>query len=164
MPAFIHLLPEVERALRQLGSQSTSITPKAGRLLVRLALAVPDRDGWRLTPFGHRRYQALPKSPLQGKRTLPVIDKILDRAIPAARAAGIFSEMQCPAKPESNPAPTCSANPNMDERKAPTSEPWFGTDAMTDSLTEETRRRVHNSQVLLKKTEWIFLRRPKQSD
>ena len=100
MSAFIDLSPEVERALRQLGSQSTSITPKAGHLLVRLALAVPYRDGWRLTPFGHRRYQALPKSLLQGRQAPPVIDNILDRAIPAARAAGIFSPMQSTANLE----------------------------------------------------------------
>jgi hypothetical protein len=42
-----------------------------------------------LTPLGLQRYLALPKSPLQGRKPLPVIDNILDRAIPLARAAGI---------------------------------------------------------------------------
>jgi hypothetical protein len=166
MSAFMDLSPEVERALRQLGSQSTNITLKAGRLLVRLALAVPYRDGLRLTSLGHRRYQALPKSPLQGRKASPVIDNILDRAIPAARAAGIFSPMQSTANLETEASTSCSADPKKDAQRAPTSEPSFGSDAMTDRLTEETRRRVHNSKVLLKKTEGIVsgLRRQKQSD
>jgi hypothetical protein len=89
MTALIYLTSQEELALRQLGSQSISIAPKAARLLVRLALAEPYRDGWRLTPFGLRRYQALPKSPLQGRKPPPLIDNILDRAIPLARAAGM---------------------------------------------------------------------------
>lgn len=83
------LSSQEELALRQLGSQSTSFTPDAARLLMRLALAVPYRDGWRLTPIGLRRYQALPKSPLQVRKHPPAIDNILNRAIPLARAAGI---------------------------------------------------------------------------
>ena len=65
MPA-LDLTSQEELALRQLGSQSIGIAPNGARLLVRLALAEPYRDGWRLTPTGLRRYQALPKSPLQG--------------------------------------------------------------------------------------------------
>lgn len=67
-------------------SLSPSLTPAAGQLLVRLALAVPYRDGWRLTPVGLRRYRSLSKSPLQREKLRPVIDDILDRAIPLARA------------------------------------------------------------------------------
>ena len=83
------LTAQEELALRRLGSQSASIAPTAAQLLVRLALAVPYRDGWRLTPAGLRRYQALPKSPLQEEKRRSVIDDILDRAIPLARDAGI---------------------------------------------------------------------------
>jgi len=61
MPA-LHLTLQEELALHQLGSQSISIAPNAVRLLVRLALAEPYRDGWRFTPLGLQRYQALPKS------------------------------------------------------------------------------------------------------
>lgn len=86
------LTAQEELALRQLGSQSNSIALAAAQLLVRMALAVPYRDGWRLTPAGLRRYQALPKSPLQGKKHPPVIDDILDRAIPLARAVGILRQ------------------------------------------------------------------------
>jgi len=85
----LQLTSQEELALRQLGSQSISIAPNAARLLVRLALAEPYRDGWRLTPPGLRRYQALPKSPLQGGKIPPVIDNILNRAIPLARAGCI---------------------------------------------------------------------------
>lgn len=83
------LTAQEELALRQLGSQSSSVTPAAAKLLVGIALAVPYRDGWRLTPAGLRRYQALPKSPLQGEIHPPAIDDILNRVIPLARAAGI---------------------------------------------------------------------------
>ena len=83
------LTAQEELALRQLGSQSARVAPSAAHLLVRLALAVPYRDAWRLTPAGLRRYQALPKSPLQGEKRRPVIEDILDRAIPLFRAAGI---------------------------------------------------------------------------
>ena len=89
MPALVYLTSLEELALRQLGSQSTCIAPNSARLLVRLALAEVFRDGWRLTPLGLQRYQALPKPPLQGRKPPPVIDNILNRAIPLARAAGI---------------------------------------------------------------------------
>ncbi len=89
MTAFVYLTPTEETALRQLGSQSTCISPNSARLLVRLALAEPFRDGWRLTPLGLQRYKALPKPPLQERKAPPVIDKILNRAIPLARAARI---------------------------------------------------------------------------
>ena len=73
--------------------------------------------------------------------------------------------MRCPAKLEaSGDASPWRTDPKKDDQTAPTKEPLFGTDAMTDKLTEETRQRVHNSRVLLKKTEGIFLRRQKQSD
>jgi hypothetical protein len=88
MPAF-DLTSQEELALRHLGSQSIGIAPNVARLLVRLALAEPYRDGWRFTPLGLRSYQDLPKSPLQGRKPPPVIDNILNRAIPLARAAGI---------------------------------------------------------------------------
>src|SRR5215208_6376392 len=80
-----------ELALRQLAGQSISIAPDLARRLVRLAMAERYRDGWRLTLFGLRRYDALPKSPLQGRKTPPVIDNILNQAIPLARAVGITS-------------------------------------------------------------------------
>ena len=89
MTAFVYLNSREELALRQLGSQSLSLAPDAARLLVRLALAEAYRDGWRFTPLGLQRYQALPKPPLQGKKPPPVIENILNRAIPLARAAGI---------------------------------------------------------------------------
>jgi hypothetical protein len=89
MPALVNLTSLEELALRQLGSQSTCIASNSARLLVRLALAEVFRDGWRLTPLGLQRYQALPKPPLQGRKPPPVIDNILNRAIPLARAAGI---------------------------------------------------------------------------
>ena len=89
MPALVYLTSQEELALRRLGSQSISIAANAARLLVRLALAERYRDGWRLTALGLRHYQALPKSPLQGRKPPPVIDNILNRAIPLARAAGI---------------------------------------------------------------------------
>jgi hypothetical protein len=89
MPTLVCLTSPEELALRQLGSQSISILPDSARRLVRLALAESYRDGWRLTPLGLRRYQALPKPPLQGRKRPPLIDNILDRAIPLARAAGI---------------------------------------------------------------------------
>jgi hypothetical protein len=89
MPALIYLTSLEELALRQLGSQSPCIAPNSARLLVRLALAEVFRDGWRLTPLGLQRYRALPKSPLQGRKPPPLIDNILNRAIPFARAAGI---------------------------------------------------------------------------
>jgi hypothetical protein len=91
MSPFVCLTSPEEVALRQLAGQSISIAPDLARRLVRLAMAERYRDGWRLTPFGLRRYQALPKSPLQGKKTPPVIDNILDQAIPLARAGGITS-------------------------------------------------------------------------
>jgi hypothetical protein len=87
----LYLTSQEELALRQLGSQSTSIAPEGARLLVRLSLAEPYRDGLRFTPLGLRHYQALPKSPLQGGNVPPVIDNILDRAIPWARTAGIVT-------------------------------------------------------------------------
>ena len=90
MPA-LDLTSQEELALRQLGSQSISIAPNGARLLVRLALAEPYRDGWRFTPLGLRSYQALPKSPLHKRKPPPVIDNILNRAIPWARTAGIVT-------------------------------------------------------------------------
>jgi hypothetical protein len=89
MTAFVYLNSREELALRQLGSQSLSLAPDAARLLVRLALAEAYRDGWRFTTLGLQRYQALPKPPLQGRKPPPVIENILNRAIPLARAAGI---------------------------------------------------------------------------
>jgi len=89
MRAMLLLTRQEELALRRLGSQSASIAPSAAQLLVRLALAEPYRDGWRLTPLGLRHYQALPKSPLQREKSKPVLDDVLNRAIPLARAAGI---------------------------------------------------------------------------
>ena len=85
-----HLAPAEEIALRRLASQCISIAPALARRLEQLALAERFRDGWRLTPLGLRRYRNLPKSPLQGSKSLPVIDTILDRAIPLARAARIL--------------------------------------------------------------------------
>jgi hypothetical protein len=87
----LDLTSQEELALRQLGSQSIDIAPNGARLLVRLALAEPYRDGWRFTPLGLRSYQALPKSPLQVRKPPPVIDNILNRAIPWARTAGIVT-------------------------------------------------------------------------
>jgi hypothetical protein len=91
MATLVCLTSLEELALRQLAGQSISIAPDLAGRLVRLAMAERYRDGWRLTPFGLRRYQALPKSPLQGRKTPPVIDNILNQAIPLARAAGIAS-------------------------------------------------------------------------
>jgi hypothetical protein len=82
------LTPEEEVALRQIGSQSINVAPQLARRLVQLALAVPFRDGWRLTPQGVRLCKRLPKPPLL-KRAPPLIDRILCRAIPLAQAAGI---------------------------------------------------------------------------
>jgi hypothetical protein len=84
------LAPEEEIALRRLASQCIGIEPAMARRLERLALAERFRDGWRLTPLGRRRYRDLPKPPLQESKPLPVIDTILDRAIPLARAARIL--------------------------------------------------------------------------
>lgn len=71
------------------------------RRLERLALAERFRDGWRLTPLGRRRYRDLPKSPLQESNSSPLIDTILDRAIPLARATRIIQcEPQSEAVPE----------------------------------------------------------------
>ena len=89
MTEVVYLTSTEELALRQLGSQSTCIAPNSARLLVKLALAEAFRDGWRLTPLGLLRYRALPKAPLQGRKAPPVIDNILNQAIPLARAAGI---------------------------------------------------------------------------
>jgi hypothetical protein len=89
MTKFFYLTSTEEIALRQLGSQSICIAPNSARLLVRLALAEAFRDGWRLTPLGLQRYLALPKPALQGRKPPPLIDNILNRAIPLARAAGI---------------------------------------------------------------------------
>ena len=91
MAALVYLTSQEELALRRIGSQSISIAPKAARLLVRLALAEPYRDGWRFTPLGLQRYRALPKSPWQGRKPPPVIDNILNQAIPLARAGGILT-------------------------------------------------------------------------
>ena len=92
MPALVSFLTSLEElALRQLGGQSISIAPDSARRLVRLAMAERYRDGWRLTSLGLRHYQALRKPPLQERKTPPVIDNILNRAIPLARAAGITS-------------------------------------------------------------------------
>jgi hypothetical protein len=89
MTELVYLTSTEETALRQHGSRSTCIAPNSARLLVRLALAEAFRDGWRLTPLGLQRYLALPKPLMQGRKPPPVIDNILNRAIPLARAAGI---------------------------------------------------------------------------
>jgi hypothetical protein len=81
-----------ELALRRLGSQSIGIEPDVAHLLVRLALAEPYRDTWRLTPAGLQRYQALPKTPLQKRSPALVIDNILNRAIPLARSGSILPQ------------------------------------------------------------------------
>jgi hypothetical protein len=86
------LTAEEELALRRLGSQSIGIAPDVAHLLVRLGLAEPYRDGWRLTPSGLRRYQALPKTPLQKRRPPLVIDTILNHAIPLARSGSILPQ------------------------------------------------------------------------
>jgi len=96
-----------------------------------------------------------------------VIDKILDRAISAARAAGMSPPMRSPAKAEtSREASIRSADPKKEDRKASTSGPLFGTDAMSTRMVQETRQRVHDSQVVLKKTAGFFSGPPrhKQSD
>jgi hypothetical protein len=89
MTELFYLTSTEEIALRQLASQSTSVAPSSARLLVRLSLAEVFRDGRRLTPLGLQRYLALPKPPLQGRKPPPLIDNILNRAIPLARVAGI---------------------------------------------------------------------------
>jgi CheY-like chemotaxis protein len=58
------------------------------RRLERLALVEAAAGGWRLTPLGRQRCRALPAPPLRLKAP-PVIDRILDRYIPLARATGI---------------------------------------------------------------------------
>ena len=89
MTELFYLTSTEEIALRQLASQSTSVAPSSARRLVRLALAEAFRDGWRLTPLGLQHYKALPKPPLLGRQLPPVIDNILNRAIPLALAARI---------------------------------------------------------------------------
>ena len=86
----VQLAPAEEIALRRLASQSLSIEPAMARRLEQLALAERFRDGWRLTPLGLRRYRDLPKPLLQESKPLLVIDNILGRAIPLARAARIL--------------------------------------------------------------------------
>jgi hypothetical protein len=84
------LTAQEELALRRLGNQSMGIAPDVARLLVRLALAEPYRDGWRLTPSGLQHYKALPMTPLQKRSPSLVIDNILNRAIPLARSGSIL--------------------------------------------------------------------------
>ena len=79
MSTFVSLTQPEELALRQIGSQAISIDPDAARLLVRRGLAERYRDGLRLTSLGRRCYEALPKSPLQGRKPRPVIESILKR-------------------------------------------------------------------------------------
>ena len=106
--ATVDLAAEEEIALRRLASQSISIAPAMARRLERLALAERFRDGWRLTPLGRRRYRDLPKSPLQESNSSPLIDTILDRAIPLARAAQI---LQCEPESEAVQANLVSSLP-----------------------------------------------------
>jgi len=94
------LTAQEELALRRLGNQAMSIAPDVARPLVRLALAEPYRDGWRLTPSGLQHYKALPKTPLQNGSPSLVIDNILNRAIPLARSRSILQPENDDARDE----------------------------------------------------------------
>lgn len=83
------LRPEEEIALRRIANESISPELKLARRLVELNLAEPFKDTWRLTPLGRRQYELLARPPLFVKRHPTYVDRLLDRAIPLARAAGI---------------------------------------------------------------------------
>jgi hypothetical protein len=82
------LAPEEEIELRRIANQSLSVDPKLARRLAQLGLVERPRDGWHLTPLGRQHYMQLARPPLR-QRSPAYIEKLLDRAIPLARAAGI---------------------------------------------------------------------------
>jgi CheY-like chemotaxis protein len=77
-----------EIALRKVHLGSTVVSPSLVARLKDLALIQRAAGGWRLTPLGKRRYSELPDPPLRG-RMPSLIDEILDRFIPMARASGV---------------------------------------------------------------------------
>jgi hypothetical protein len=93
------LTPEEEIALRRIANQSLSVEPKFADRLAQLKLAERLKDGWRLTPLGRLQYERLARPPLLLRKHPGYIDKLLDRAIPKARAAGI---------PQPDPVPEAS--------------------------------------------------------
>lgn len=82
------LTPAEQIALRQIAGDSVNVDATIAHHLIQLGLAERFRDGFRLTPLGANQYKRLPIAPLR-RASLSLIDRILDRAIPLARAAGI---------------------------------------------------------------------------
>ena len=83
------LTPEEEISLRRLATGSINLAPKRATRLVELKLAERFRDGWRLTPLGRRHYKLLARPPLFVGKHPTYVARLLDRAIPLARAAGL---------------------------------------------------------------------------
>jgi hypothetical protein len=94
------LTPEEEIALRRIANQSLSIDPKFADRLAQLKLVERLKDCWRLTPLGRLEYERLARPPLLLQKHPAYIDRLLDRVIPMARAAGIPQRDSVPELPE----------------------------------------------------------------
>ena len=101
------LTPEEEIALRRIANQSLSVEPKFADRLAQLKLAERLKVGWRLTPLGRLQYERLARPPLLQKQPA-YIDRLLDRAIPMARAAGIPQPHSVPESPEETESKPCT--------------------------------------------------------
>jgi hypothetical protein len=101
------LTPEEEIALRRIANQSLSVEPKFADRLAQLKLAEHSKDGWRVTPLGRLQYERMARPPLLQKQPA-YIDRLLDRAIPMARAAGIPQPDPVPESPEEIGSKPCA--------------------------------------------------------
>ena len=102
------LTPEEEIALRRIANQSLSIDPKFADRLAQLKLVERLKDGWRLTPLGRLQYERLARPPLLLQKHPAYIDRLLDRAIPLARAAGIPQRDSAPELPQETGSKPCA--------------------------------------------------------
>ena len=102
------LTPEEEIALRRIANHSLSVEPKFADRLAQLKLAERLKDGWRLTPLGLLQYERLARPPLLLQKHPAYIDRLLDRAIPMARAAGIPQPDPVPESAEETGSKPCA--------------------------------------------------------
>jgi hypothetical protein len=106
--AMHELTPEEEIALRRIANQSLSVEPKFAARLAQIKLVERLKDGWRLTALGRLQYERLARPPLLLQKHPAYIDRLLDRAIPMARAAGIPQPDSVPESPEETESRPCT--------------------------------------------------------
>lgn len=166
------LTAEEEIALRRIANQSVSVDLKAAQRLIQLKLAQRVKDGWSLTPLGCRQYGQLAQ-PLLRQGFSDYIGRLLDRAIPLARAAGIprpdpvpeSDEVDCREAPEKaadaveKPVrPASTAKPRTLPAACPTApshvaDRQIQIEAAVGDAVTRSREALNRSWMLLTKTQ-----------